>query len=206
MANQKEVRVCSYVMQISLSQPQSKERSVDRELGSVRTSTGLTVNRDLDLQKSRAGPTTFEVWVPYRPKGGHIVDPELVPKKTRLGPVTNRTTGAESTLLYGRQGAAYGREGAVSEGTKSTDLSQVALQCLTHTLAHSVHIIRCSYIHAQCCELQPLSARLRNNALQPNLESQHQQAAKNNTRSDPIRNSSALDKSPYSYLFCWNQF
>ncbi len=167
-----------------------KEGSVaDRELGPVRTSTEPTVTTDLRLQKSVAGPTSFEVRVPYRPKGGPIVDPELVPKRTRAGPVTNRTTGTESTFLYSRQGTAYSRRGAVSEDTNSTNLS---VESSAHTCPHlvqSVHITGYMCLLVQCSEPQPHS----NITLPPNLKSQHQQVAETSSPSDPIgRNSSAM--------------
>lgn len=131
-----------------------KEMSaVDRELGPVRTSTGPSVKRDPGLEKPMAEPRRFEVQVPYRPKGGPIVDPELVPKRTRAGQLTNKTTFEESTLRYGRQGTFH----AVSKGANSTDLS---VESFTHTCPHvaqSVHIIRYRCMHVQCNKRQPHS-------------------------------------------------
>lgn len=180
--------------------------AVDREWGPVRMSTGPAVNRHLGLQTLEAGPRSYEVRVPYKPKGGPIVDPELATKRTR--PVKKRTTGAERNLLISKKGIIYNRRDTVSEGTNSTNLSKVSLESSTYAnLAHTVHVIRYSHIQVHRSDLQPHSARLRNITTQPNLQSRHQRVAKSSTRSNPtIRNSLAMGKSPYSYVSYWNKF
>lgn len=89
-----------------------------------------------------ARPRSFEERVPYRPKGEPLVDPQLVPKRTRAGPVTNRTTDAEIPFFFhGREGTAYSRRDTVPQGTNRTDLC-----CLIprHILALIQHIMSTS--------------------------------------------------------------
>ncbi|KAL4004486.1 MORC family CW-type zinc finger protein [Sarotherodon galilaeus] len=70
----------------------------DQSLGSVSTDEGPTAQKDLGLQNLKAKPGPSVIHVPYRPKGGYIVDPELQPKRGRAGPFTNR-----GALLFGRK-------------------------------------------------------------------------------------------------------
>lgn len=70
----------------------------DQSLGSVSTDKGPTPQKDLGLQNLKAKPGPSVIQVPYRPKGGYIVDPELEPKRGRAGPFTNR-----GALLFGRK-------------------------------------------------------------------------------------------------------
>lgn len=70
----------------------------DQTLGSVSTDEGPTAQKDLGLQNLKAKPGPSVIHVPYRPKGGYIVDPELQPKRGRAGPFTNR-----GALLFGRK-------------------------------------------------------------------------------------------------------
>lgn len=70
----------------------------DQSLGSVSTDKGPTPQKDLSLQNLKAKPGPSVIQVPYRPKGGYIVDPELEPKRGRAVPFTNR-----GALLFGRK-------------------------------------------------------------------------------------------------------
>ncbi|XP_059214338.1 uncharacterized protein LOC131992692 [Centropristis striata] len=123
-----------------------KGSAAHRELGPVKTSKVPTVKGDLELQKALA-----EVHVPYTPKGGPILDPELMPKRTKRGLGRSRTTSAERTLLHAGQGSGFSKP-----GTNSTDLSQVSLETATHTcphVAHTVHTIRYRRMRVQCSDL-----------------------------------------------------
>ncbi|XP_006796887.1 uncharacterized protein LOC102779948 [Neolamprologus brichardi] len=76
----------------------------DQSLGSVSTNKGPTPQKDLGLQNLKAKPGPSVIQVPYRPKGGYIVDPELEPKRGRAGPFTNRgalLSGRKSNVLDG---------------------------------------------------------------------------------------------------------
>lgn len=83
-------------------------------LGTVRANTGPTVKRDMSC-KSHCGQGTFDLQVKFRPKGGFIVDPEFVPKRTRTRPVTNAPHFVEDRTM------------PVAKSTSRTDLSQVSL-------------------------------------------------------------------------------
>lgn len=134
--------------------------AVVTELEPVGTNTGPTVERDLGQQKSLAGPKKQDLKIPYRPKGGFITDPELMKKRTRFGPVTNRTTGAESTSR--RQGTSDDKQGAETETTNSENLSQM-IECFTHTdSSQSTHYIRYMSMHIQNNELHYHTATICN--------------------------------------------
>nr|XP_046231943.1 uncharacterized protein LOC124052079 [Scatophagus argus] len=157
-----------------------EEGAVDRDLETAEISTKPTAKSEAGQQKSLAVSKTFDLQLPYRPKGGFIIDPELAPKPTKR--VTHKTTGAESSL---------------SKDTNSTDLSQVSLECYMHAshtstsnVARSVHTMRYRCGYAQGGELQPHSVGFCDITLQ--AESQHQYPAKNSAAGDPITKSSAM--------------
>ncbi|XP_047425451.1 uncharacterized protein LOC124996462 [Mugil cephalus] len=77
---QKSTKKCDITCRLSDCPYHVKQREMSPTVKDpVRTSAGRTFIKDLGLQKSKAEPRPFQETVPYRPKGGHVVDRELEP-------------------------------------------------------------------------------------------------------------------------------
>lgn len=107
----------------------SKEgNSIVRQLSQVTTSTELTVKKTLPAQKSQEELTTVNIKVPYRPKGGYLADPELMPKRSVNRPVINVRNNSESIFNFIRLETAELKPEAVIEGTNCTRKSKLPPQ------------------------------------------------------------------------------
>ncbi|XP_072228088.1 uncharacterized protein [Leuresthes tenuis] len=153
-------------------------------LESIKSNIGLRMKTDPGLQKSNTEQRPVDVPVPYRPKGGHIMDPELLPKRGRAA-------------VCGRQ--ACKGWGAVLEHTFCTNISQMSLESSVHTCPHMIHcahIIRYKGMHAQCSGLQPHFGRRRYIAPQSHAEPHMAAAAASSASNTVAKKSSIVSPSP----------
>lgn len=75
---QKSTKKCSIACRLSDCPHHIEQKeSTPADKGPVRTRAGSTRKNDPGLQKSNRAPRPLQEVVPYRPKGGYIVDPEL---------------------------------------------------------------------------------------------------------------------------------
>ncbi|XP_041826626.1 uncharacterized protein LOC121630412 [Melanotaenia boesemani] len=139
-------------------------------LGSIGISTASETENNLGLQKANIEPRSFKKHIPYRPKGGYIVDPELMPKRGRAAVSGRHASNVQTVVL---------------ENKICTNVSQMPPKTPMHAHLLMIHCA-CKRMHAPCSKWQLQSSGWHNITSQPNKEIQQARKGRNSSAVTPL--------------------